>query len=84
MSDTTTSYRTCFSTDAGQRVLGEILIDGGYFDTDLKTESEIAVENFVKMILKKILDGNPEKNQICEPPAVGGFVRKLFELPVKG
>ena len=38
-----TSYRTCFSTDAGKRVLTDLLIQSGYFDTNLTTEGEKAV-----------------------------------------
>jgi hypothetical protein len=75
------SYRTCFSSDAGKRVLGDILINAGYFDTDLKTSEEIAVENFAKEILKKVLGG--KEKQICSPTSVGSFVQKLFELPTE-
>jgi len=74
-SSNTTSYRTCFSTDAGKRVLGQILIDGGYFDCDLKTEGEIAVQNFVKQIVKNL--------GVCNNPKdVGSYIQKLFELPI--
>ena len=45
-------YRNCFSTDVGRRVLGHMLLDAGFFDADLKTSEEIAVENYVKNILK--------------------------------
>ena len=45
-------YRNCFSTDVGRRVLGHMLLEAGFFDTDLKTPEEIAVENYVKNILK--------------------------------
>ena len=45
-------YRNCFSTDVGRRVLGHMLLDAGFFDTDLKTPEEIAIENYVKNILK--------------------------------
>ena len=44
--------RNCFSTDVGKRVLGQMMLDAGFFDSDLKTEGEIAVENYVKNILK--------------------------------
>ncbi len=75
MDITVTSYRTCFGTDAGKRTLGNILIDGGYFDTDLKTEGEIAVQNFVKGMIEKLgIDG---------PKVVDSYVQKLFELPNK-
>ena len=72
----TASYRECFMSDAGHRVLGEILINGGYFDTDLSTEGEIAVQNFVKGIVKKL--------GICNTPeSVTEFINKLFELRTK-
>ncbi len=76
VNDEVASYRTCFSTDAGQRVLGDILLEAGFFDTDKFTPEEIAVQNFAKKILKKI--------GICKDPKdMDGFVQKLFELPNK-
>ena len=73
MDDYISSYRSCFSTDAGRRVLADILADGGYFDTDLKTEGEIAVQNFVKKIIKKL--------GICRKPEdISSYVNKLMEL----
>ncbi len=75
MDNTVISYRTCFGTDAGKRTFGDILINGGYFDDDLKTEGEIAVQNFVKKMVKKLgIDG---------PEIVDSYVNKLFELPNK-
>ena len=75
MDNTVISYRTCFNTDAGKRNFGDILINGGYFDDDLKTEGEIAVQNFVKKMVKKLgIDG---------PEVVDSYVNKLFELPNK-
>ena len=70
------SWRACFNTDAGKRVFGQILMDGGYFDTDLETEGEIAVQNFVKRMVKKL--------GVCGGPQdVNSYVQKLFELPSK-
>ena len=77
MDNTVASHRACFGTDAGKRVLGQILIDGGYFDTDLKTEGEIAVQNFVKGIVKNLGIFN-------DPKDVSGYIQKLMELPSKG
>ena len=75
-SENIASFRACFGTDSGKRALGQILMDGGYFDTDLKTEGEIAVQNFVKKIVKNL--------GICKDPQdVGSYVQKLFELPNK-
>ncbi len=73
-SETVTASRQCFSTDAGRKVLGQILIDAGYFDTDLVTEGEIAVQNFAKQIVKNL--------GICtKPEDMSFYVNKLFELP---
>ena len=73
MDDTQRMYRTCFMSDAGKLVLGHLLADAGYFDTDLKTEGEIAVQNFVKKILKHIgATDSPEK--------IKQYVNKLFEI----
>ncbi|KKN47297.1 hypothetical protein LCGC14_0664020 [marine sediment metagenome] len=48
-------YKECFATSTGKEVLGQILVDAGYFDHDLKTTEELAVLNFVKgTILAKI------------------------------
>ncbi len=74
--NTVTSYRTCFGTDAGKRVLGDILINAGYFDTDLTTTEEQAVQNFAKTIIKKL--------GIHGPDVISSYVNKLFELPSKG
>ena len=71
------SWRSCFGTDAGKRVLGQILIDAGYFDTDLTTEGEIAVQNFAKQIVKNLGIFN-------DPKDIGSYIQKLFELPSKG
>ena len=70
------SYRTCFGTDAGKRVLGDLLIRAGHFDTDLKTPEEIAVHNFVNNILRNL--------GITDVSNVSSYVQKLFELPSKG
>lgn len=74
------SYRLCFGTDAGKRVLGHLLADAGYFDTDLKTTEELAVENFVKKILINMGLFPAERGKIV---GVEEFVNKLFELPSK-
>ena len=54
--------RSCFSTDVGKRVLGWMLLDAGFFDCDMKTTDELAVENFMKNILKEMgVYDNPDK-----------------------
>ncbi len=75
-SSTVSSTRACFSTDAGKRALGQILIDAGYFDADLKTEGEIAVQNFAKQIVKNL-------GIFQDPKDVGLYIQKLMELPNK-
>ncbi len=78
MDSTVTTFRTCFSTDSGRRALGKILIDAGYFDTDIKTEADQAVLNFVKKCIVKNL------GIFQGPENVDSYVQKLFELPSKG
>ena len=68
-----TSYRQCFMTDSGQRVLAHLLRDAGYFDTDMKTTEELAVLNFANKIIKNL--GLCTTTESTEE-----FVRKLFEL----
>ncbi|MBW2345564.1 MAG: hypothetical protein JRF53_16495 [Deltaproteobacteria bacterium] len=68
-------YRMCFSTDAGKRVLGHILADSGYFDTDLSTDGEIAVQNFVKNILKNL--------GVYNVSTINSYVNNLFKIPVE-
>ena len=71
--DELASYRTCFSTDSGRRVLADILVNSGYFDSNLTTEGEIAVQNFAKRIIKKLGIGDtPQKAQ--------EYVNNLFNL----
>jgi len=73
MDETTARYRACFSTEAGRLVLGHLLAEAGYFDCDLKTEGEVAVQNFAKKILKRIgATDSPEKIQT--------YVNKLLEM----
>jgi len=65
-------YRQCFGSDAGKKVLGQMLIDAGHFDHNLSTESEIAVNNFMNTILTNA--------GIYSVENVDGYVQKLFEL----
>jgi hypothetical protein len=74
----TASYRTCFNTDAGKRVLGHLLLEAGYFDVDLKTPEEQAVLNYAKKILKNIGLFSMKENGIV---GIDSFTNKLFELP---
>jgi hypothetical protein len=61
-------------TDSGKRVLAYLLMESGYFDTDLSTLEELAVLNFVKKIIKNI--------GIVTPAQTTEFVQKLFEISV--
>ncbi len=71
------SYRQCFSTDAGKRVLGDLLIEAGYFDVDMKTTEELAVLNYAKKIIKNM--------GICvDPKNVSQFVDRLMEISPEG
>lgn len=45
-------YRRCFSSDAGKRVLANMMLEAKFFDYT-HTPEEQAVENFVKTILTK-------------------------------
>lgn len=71
------SFRQCFSTGPGQRVLGYLLIQAGYFDADLDTLEQLAVLNFVKEHILKNCG-------LLKIHNVDSYVRKLFEIPVIG
>jgi len=74
--ETINSYRACFMSDAGKRVLGHLLLDAGYFDADAKTSEESAVRDFVTRILHNCGIGR-------KPQTMSGFVNKLFELGIE-
>jgi hypothetical protein len=71
--DVNVQYRQCFNTDAGKFVLADLLKHSGFFDPDVTDPEEIAVQNFVKVILKnmKIVDTEAK---------IPEYVGKLFEL----
>jgi len=71
-------YRTCFSGGSGKMVLTDLLMEAGFFDDDLKTTEELAVENFAKKILHKM--GVYDKKDLSQQVR---FVDKLLELPVE-
>ena len=73
MDNTVMSYRRCFGSDAGKRVLANLLQHAGYFDTDLKTSEELAVLNFVNTIIKNLGIINTEES-------FNEFTGKLFEM----
>ena len=67
-------WRACFSSDAGRRVLAEILYMGGYFSTDLGTIEDLAVLNFVKVIMSKC--------GFMKPTVIEMHVNSLFQIPM--
>jgi len=72
-----TDFRKCFGSDSGRRVLGQLLIDAGYFDADLKTTEDLAVLNYAKMILVNM--------GICvTPKTVSQFVNRIMEISPEG
>jgi hypothetical protein len=81
LDNTITDYRACFGSGAGRRVLGHLLIEAGYFDTDLQTEGEIAVQNFAKKILRNLglfeieLDDEGKPKQV---KGIDGYINGLF------
>lgn len=52
MANTVDDYNIFFETDKGQRVLANMLLEGGFF-RHTKTEGEQAVQNYLKTILAK-------------------------------
>jgi hypothetical protein len=52
MPNTVDDYNIFFETDRGQRVLANMLLEGGFF-RHTKTEGEQAVQNFLKTVLAK-------------------------------
>jgi hypothetical protein len=60
-------------TDAGKFVLGDLLKHCGYFDTDLGTTEEIAVQNFVKKMLMNM-------GIVTKPENIPEFVEAILNL----
>ncbi len=52
MPNTVDDYSIFFETDKGQRVLANMLLEGGFF-RHTKTEGEQAVQNYLKTLLCK-------------------------------
>ena len=65
-------YRECFSTQAGKAVLANMLIEAGFFDSNLKTTEELAVLNFMTKVIKKV--------GLTDGKDVTIFVQKLIEI----
>jgi hypothetical protein len=68
-----TQFRQCFMTDSGKFVLGYLLKESGFFDADITNPEQIAIQNFIKIILKNCLIVDTEFK-------IPEYVNKLFEL----
>ncbi len=68
-------YRNCFSTGSGRIVLKNILMEAKLFDT-IETPEEMAVENFVKIMLHKMGHyGDIRSNEM--------LIENLFNIPIR-
>ena len=66
-------HRQLFSSAIGQKVLGQMLIDGGYFDNKRTAPEDMAVLNYVKGILKNC--------GLLKTENIDSYVRNLFNIP---
>ena len=76
--DKKVDYRTCFSTDAGKRVLADLLSEAGFF-TQLVTPEQQAVENFMKCVLSSagMCPVETDKDRIDE------YITNLLNMPLE-
>lgn len=69
-----TDYCEFFATGAGQRVLADMLLEGGFFKLNKEPEEQ-AVENFLKIVLAKTgkypIEGVSDVNRLVQ------FVNRL-------
>ena len=77
---TVSDYRECFSTDAGQRVLANMLTEGGFFKV-LKTPEDFAIENFLKIVLNKT-GGYPVEGKSSKA-RIESYVRSLLNMKIE-
>ena len=66
-------YRQVFSSASGQRVLGQMLLDAGYFDNKRTAPEDAAVLNYAKGILKNC--------GLLKQENIDSYVRNLFNIP---
>lgn len=66
-------YRQVFSSGSGQKVLGQMLIDAGYFDNKRTAPEDMAVLNYVKGVLKYC--------GLLKTENIDSYVRNLFNIP---
>ena len=90
MIDTVADHNRTFSSEHGQRVLANMLTEGGFFKLN-KTSEEQAVENFLKIVLAKTgrypVEGDCDQNKmirfvngIMNCPKKKWFVTNLFNM----
>ena len=83
-----TDYTTFFTTESGQRVLADMLLEGGFFKLNT-TPEEQAVENFLKTVLTKTgkfpIEGVSDARRIISyvsnigrRPKARNYIRNLF------
>lgn len=77
---TVDDYKRCFSTDCGKRVLANMMTEAGFFDV-LATNEELAVENFMKIILSKTGCYPSEKKSSKD--RIDGFVSNLLNMSME-
>ena len=52
--ETQAVFRECFGTAAGRKVLAVMLVELDFFNTEKKTEAEMARSNYAVSLLKKL------------------------------
>ena len=52
--ETQAVFRECFSTAAGKKCFAVMLVELDFFNTDKKTEAEMARSNYASRLLKKL------------------------------
>ncbi|MGR3292483.1 MAG: hypothetical protein ACUZ9M_00540 [Candidatus Scalindua sp.] len=77
---TVTDHKTCFSTDSGMRVLANLMTEAKFFDI-ITTPEEMAVENFVKILLSKIGVYPAEKKSSAE--RIDMFVSNMMKMKME-
>lgn len=70
-----TDYRNTFTTIAGKKVLGHMLVELGFFST-ASSEEEVALQNYAKVLLSHL--------GIIQPNNVSRVTKALLDVPVGG
>lgn len=74
---TVDDYTKCFKTDAGKRVLANMLTEAKFFQIT-KGEGEQAVENFMKVVLSKT--GCYPSSKSSKDGRIDEFVRNMLNM----